>query len=77
ALELLLPLIVGGRLEIARRDSVQDGRRLAALLETTRATVLQATPLGWRLLLEGGWAGRKLKGLCGGEALPSDLAAAL
>ncbi|MGQ3028072.1 MAG: amino acid adenylation domain-containing protein, partial [Ferrovibrionaceae bacterium] len=77
ALELLLPLIVGARLEIARRDSVQDGRRLAALLESSGATVLQATPLGWRLLLEGGWAGRKLKGLCGGEALPSDLAAAL
>ena len=38
---------------------------------------MQATPSGWRLLLEGGWQGRPLKALCGGEALAPDLAAAL
>jgi acyl-coenzyme A synthetase/AMP-(fatty) acid ligase len=36
---------------------------------------MQATPATWRLLLEAGWAGnQQLKILCGGEALPRDLA---
>ncbi len=36
---------------------------------------MQATPATWRLLLIAGWSGGKpLKMLCGGEALPRDLA---
>jgi non-ribosomal peptide synthetase component F len=36
---------------------------------------MQATPATWRLLLETGWSGHKqLKILCGGEALPRELA---
>jgi amino acid adenylation domain-containing protein/non-ribosomal peptide synthase protein (TIGR01720 family) len=77
ALELYLPLLAGARVEIAPREAVTDGQRLAGLVEQCGATVLQATPSGWRLLLEGGWPGRALKGLCGGEALAADLAAAL
>ena len=39
---------------------------------------MQATPATWRLLLETGWEGnRLLKILCGGEAWPPELAAAL
>jgi amino acid adenylation domain-containing protein len=39
------------------------------------ATALQATPATWRLLLAAGWPGSPhLKALCGGEALPRDLA---
>lgn len=39
---------------------------------------MQATPATWRLMLEAGWKGRKgLKVLCGGEALPRDLAEVL
>ena len=39
---------------------------------------MQATPSTWRLLLEAGWNGKSdLKALCGGEAMPIDLAAAL
>ena len=42
------------------------------------ATIMQATPATWRLLLEAQWQGRKqLKLLCGGEALPGELAAQL
>ena len=33
ALELYLPLVTGARVEIARRDEVIDGQRLAGLLE--------------------------------------------
>jgi amino acid adenylation domain-containing protein len=77
-LEMWLPLTVGARIVIASRTDVLDGHRLMELMETHRVTMLQATPATWRLLLEAGWAGRPtLKGLCGGEALQRDLAAAL
>ncbi|WP_157251540.1 non-ribosomal peptide synthetase/type I polyketide synthase [Nonomuraea typhae] len=72
-LELFLPLTVGGRVVIAGRDAAYDPVRLAALL--AGATVMQATPATWRLLLTSGWQGQPgLKALCGGEALPADLA---
>jgi acyl-coenzyme A synthetase/AMP-(fatty) acid ligase len=39
---------------------------------------MQATPVTWRLLLEAQWSGPPLaRALCGGEALPRDLAARL
>ncbi|MEM1434556.1 MAG: amino acid adenylation domain-containing protein [Pseudomonadota bacterium] len=77
-LELLLPLTVGARVYVADRLEVRDGRALAQLLERSRATVMQATPSGWRLLLEGGWTGRpELNALCGGEPLTPELARAL
>ncbi|HYN64049.1 MAG TPA: condensation domain-containing protein, partial [Candidatus Limnocylindrales bacterium] len=45
------------------------------MLETKGVTAMQATPATWRLLLAAGWLGdRDLKILCGGEALPRDLA---
>ncbi|MEV1172174.1 amino acid adenylation domain-containing protein, partial [Nonomuraea sp. NPDC049784] len=72
-LELFLPLTVGGRVLIASREAAYDPVRLAALLDG--ATVMQATPATWRLLLSAGWEGKPgLKALCGGEALPADLA---
>src|SRR5262249_26325580 len=38
-------------------------------------TVMQATPATWRLLISAGWTGsRNLTMLCGGEALPRELA---
>ncbi|HEY0783032.1 MAG TPA: amino acid adenylation domain-containing protein, partial [Thermoanaerobaculia bacterium] len=77
-LELLLPLLVGGRIELASRDDAGDGARLAARLARSGAKVLQATPATWRMLLDAGWDGDLgLKALCGGEALPSELAARL
>ena len=77
-LELFGPLTAGGTVVIASRATALDGQRLAALLDDERATVLQATPATWRLLLDSGWTGVKapagLKMLCGGEALPRELA---
>lgn len=74
-LEIHGPLTVGGTVVLASRTTALDGLRLAALLETSDATLLQATPATWRLLLESGWRGRPgLKMLCGGEGLPRDLA---
>jgi amino acid adenylation domain-containing protein len=77
-LELLLPLTVGGRVVIAPHEVVIDGWQLAQLLRTSGATLMQATPATWRLLLEAGWPGEPhLTILCGGEALPPELARAL
>ncbi len=77
-LELYLPLMVGGRVVLASREEAADGRRLSALIAASGATVLQATPATWRLLLESGWqGGGRLKALCGGEPLPPALAASL
>ncbi len=78
ALELLLPLLVGATVEIAPRALAVDAPRLAEHIRRTRPTLMQATPATWRMLLEAGWEGDpKLRVLCGGEALPRDLAAAL
>jgi amino acid adenylation domain-containing protein len=74
-LELLLPLTVGARVVIAASEVAVDGRQLADLLARSGATVMQATPASWHLLVEAGWAGTSgLKALCGGEALPPRLA---
>ncbi len=43
--------------EIAGRDVATDGVRLAERLRSCGATVLQATPASWRLLLDSGWKG--------------------
>ena len=77
-LELLLPLVAGGRVVIASRDDVKGGFGLVDLIASSGATMLQATPSLWRILLEAGFRPRSgLKMLCGGEPLPRDLADAL
>ena len=74
-LELYLPLVCGGQAVVASREQASDGRQLLALLERSQASIMQATPATWRLLIEAGWQGSpKLKVLCGGEALPRLLA---
>lgn len=77
-LELYLPLLVGGQVEIVSRGVAMDGYRLRKLLDAVKPTLMQATPATWRLLLDAGWTGsQKLTALCGGEALPLDLAVKL
>jgi amino acid adenylation domain-containing protein len=77
-LEIWLPLMTGARIVMASRVDVIDGSRLGELIRVNGVTVLQATPATWRLLLDTGWEGKRdLKALCGGEAMPRDLAATL
>ena len=77
-LELFLPLLSGARVVIATAEEAADGLQLLDLLQSSGATVMQATPATWRMLLASGWEGNSdLKILCGGEALPRDLADAL
>lgn len=75
ALELYLPLITGARVVLATREVASNGKFLKELINTAGATMMQATPASWRILLAAGWSGSpQLKILCGGEALTSDLA---
>src|SRR6185295_9483049 len=77
-LELYLPLVVGARLLLASRETVQAGEKLREIVEQKGVTAMQATPATWRLLLAAGWTGdRSLEILCGGEALPRELASQL
>ncbi len=77
-LELYLPLLTGASIDLVPREIAADGADLAQHLAKSGATMLQATPATWRMLLEADWqppAG--FRALCGGEALPRDLADAL
>jgi amino acid adenylation domain-containing protein len=74
-LEIWLPLTSGAKVVIASEEVTRDGKELAALVRQSGATVMQATPSTWRLLLESGWQGNPhLRILCGGEAWPNELA---
>ena len=74
-LEIYLPLITGGTIVLLEREQASDGASLIKVIKNSGATIMQATPITWRLLLEAGWDGKGLKKiLCGGEAFPVDLA---
>ena len=74
-LELLLPPVCGADLMIATGEEIREPDRLRSLIERQGASAMQATPQTWRLLLAAGGVptGLRLR-LCGGEALPRDLA---
>jgi len=77
-LELFAPLLVGAQVVLSDGVTSSDGAALARLIIASGASLMQATPASWRLLLAAGWQPpRGFKILCGGEALPRDLAAAL
>ena len=74
-LEIYLPLLTGGSLEVVSSEVASDPVRLQQVLAASRATTIQATPATWKMLVEAGWPGDpRLKALSGGEALPGRLA---
>nr|WP_079083494.1 non-ribosomal peptide synthetase [Streptomyces antibioticus] len=76
-LELFVPLMCGARVVVVDQETASDGAGLARVLATSAVTVLGATPATWHLLLVSGWAGGKLQAVSGGEAMSTELAAAL
>ncbi|MFT6733325.1 MAG: amino acid adenylation domain-containing protein [Polaribacter sp.] len=73
-LEILLPLSLGAATIIASRDSSYDPQVLSELLIKHNATIMQATPATWQMMVASGWIGKKdLKLLTGGEALSQKL----
>lgn len=74
-LELYLPLISGAKIVLADAETIKDGYKLLALIKEKKITILQATPSTWRVLLDCDWNKPfDFKALCGGEALPKDIA---
>ncbi|MBR0960067.1 amino acid adenylation domain-containing protein [Bradyrhizobium japonicum] len=75
-LELWLPLTIGARVVLADRAAAHDPLRLKAIVERHGVSLIQATPSTWRMLLdhEGPSLPASCRVLCGGEALPPDLA---
>jgi amino acid adenylation domain-containing protein len=74
-LELYLPLVCGAQLILTNSETSKDGRLLLDLVKDENITFMQATPYTWRMMLEAGWENYlPIKLLCGGEALPRDLA---
>jgi amino acid adenylation domain-containing protein len=77
-MEIWLPLLVGAQIVVADRESTVDGSALRTLLERHGITFLQATPVTWQLLFDAGWKGKPdLQAVCGGEAMPQELAVRL
>jgi amino acid adenylation domain-containing protein len=76
--ELLAPVLAGGRLVVADTEHALDAARLRELLADSGATALQVTPAGWRMLMDAGGVpdGVKLR-MTAGEPLPRDLADAM
>ena len=78
AMELFLPLIMGGQVVLASREMSSDGKRLLQLLNQSEATALQATPSTWLILIEAGLSTHPaIKKFCGGEVLPASFVPAL
>ncbi|MDQ8732874.1 amino acid adenylation domain-containing protein, partial [Bradyrhizobium sp. LHD-71] len=79
-LELWLPLTVGATVVLADREAAHDPARLKAIIAGNGVTMIQATPSSWRMLLDHDdgaadtWLAPGCRVLCGGEALPPDLA---
>ncbi|MFB7333683.1 amino acid adenylation domain-containing protein [Streptomyces adustus] len=73
-MELLVPLVRGATVHIVPRDTARDGGLLAKELDRAGATLVQATPATWYLLMQSGWRNPLVRALCGGEALPPVLA---
>ncbi|GAX37798.1 non-ribosomal peptide synthetase family protein [Nodularia sp. NIES-3585] len=74
-LELFLPLTVGTTSVIVSREVATDAIQLFQTINDSGATVMQATPATWRMLLAIGWEGNQnLKIICGGELLTRHLA---
>jgi amino acid adenylation domain-containing protein len=74
-LETFLPLITGACAVVLPGEAVFDGAAMIQHLTEKNISVMQATPATWQMLIDAGWCGDKgLKVLCGGEAMPKDLA---
>ncbi|OLS62232.1 non-ribosomal peptide synthetase [Pseudomonas putida] len=75
-LELYLPLIRGASVVLLAPQQNKDPQALLQVIAEQQASVIQATPSSWRMILDAAPVGA-LKGktiLCGGEALGAELA---
>jgi len=73
--EILMPLMVGGCVELSEDGLVADGLQLIERLESRKPSHVQATPSTWKSVLTAGWKGNpEICLMTAGEALSRDLA---
>ncbi|MEU2740243.1 amino acid adenylation domain-containing protein [Streptomyces sp. NPDC007095] len=72
--ELFLALVTGGTVVMASETQTRDGSALRELIARQEVTHMQATPTGWAMLLDAGFAAPGITAITGGEALPLTLA---
>lgn len=74
-LELFLPLISGATIVITDSKVSRDGFALLEKISSEKITIMQATPVTWKIMLAAGWEDRlDFVIFCCGEALSMDLA---
>jgi amino acid adenylation domain-containing protein len=77
-LEMLLPLARGGTILLADDRESKSSEELVRLVAGQERCLVQATPTMWRMIVSSGWfQDCEVGALCGGEALPFDLARVL
>ena len=77
-LDIYLPLFNGGKLVIASKETSMSMELLQDKLETSKATIFQATPITHKMLVQAGWKGKKdLKIISGGDAMSKELGSQL
>ncbi|SMQ23682.1 amino acid adenylation domain-containing protein [Pseudomonas helmanticensis] len=74
AVEVYLPLITGATLLLASKEEAADPSALARLAQVHGATVLQATPATWRMLIDSQVSMSLRTAMSGGEAMDTALA---
>lgn len=76
--EIIAPVLAGGCVVVATAEQALDAAALRELLSDSDATALQATPAGWRMLVDAGGIPARVKlRMTAGEPLPRDLADAI
>lgn len=77
-LELFLPLISGANVVIGHETLAQNGPDMMQQIAEHQVTMMQATPVSWKILLASGWQmPSRFSVLCGGEPFPVELAQSL
>jgi amino acid adenylation domain-containing protein len=76
--DIYLALLNGGKLVIATRETSMNMELLKEKLETSKATIFEATPITHKMLIQAGWKGKKdLKLVSGGDEMSRELGAEL
>ncbi|MEZ4805619.1 MAG: condensation domain-containing protein [Bacteroidia bacterium] len=74
-LEIFTPLICGACIVLADNQTIKDGTKLLQLIEKEQATMMQATPTSYKMMLASGWKeNKRLRVICGAEPLSNSLA---
>lgn len=74
-LELFLPLISGASIHLVAEKLIYAPEKLNRLILNSKISIIQATPVVWKILLDIGFKGKHgLKLLCGGDTLSKELA---